>query len=604
MRSTLYEALEIDANSEVNGIRSALRKVLRRFWSAPRDPSGDSEEAVRFVALASGILTDDARRQRYDVSARPTAASLNPWRNDASRAFHNPPMGGEVGNLSQPSGGMLRVGVDAEPNEPILLPDVPALADALPNEALWADRNIGLAFFTASALLLFGIWALMGAHLGVLALIASWLVCLAACVGGAISFIQPAAESSATSLSRLAIVKWRRESSVFLGLPPPQQDTAWIFRLRMMELTRGAAGFLTQPSIGLRLLARCADYALVSFLVLALLGLITVVFAPASAITTLLRSAIALPLFVVLLTIIFDALCIKNFRMTPGKWLIGAVVVLGVTQTVEQHIRNTRAQLAWNRAITFARTAMFFGIWPLTLLRAPITLGVARVDEGAWEEASDSVVVVRQTPLLGRAAAFALTAAAAALLLSLWLADGKQVYQLIASQFASTQPAVYDATSNEPAANAASTVNPIANPSPPVTVAAPPVLVPQIAANKAKPSDVEVKNMPLPSKSNDTLIQGQLEEQARAAQERRMRIERTEAQVARTKQGGSYAGLQASCQTWTEDQPSSAEAWRCLGLAKFQSGDTRGALPALRESLKYEPNDREVEATILRILRP
>ncbi len=603
MRSTLYEALEIDGNSEVDSIRSALRKVLRRFWSAPRDPSGDSEEAVRFVALASGILTDDARRQRYDVSARPAAASLNPWRNDASRAFPNL-ASGDVGNASQPSGDMLSVGIDAQPNEPILLPDVPALADALPNEACWADRNIGLAFLIASALLLFGMWALLDAHFGILVTVAVWLVCLVACVGGAIAFVKPAAESSATSLSRLAIVKWRRESSVFLGLPPPQQDTAWIFRLRMMELTRGAAGFLTQPSVGLRWLARCTDYALVSFFVLALLWLVTLVFTPTTAITTLLRSAIVLPILVVLLTIIFDALCIKTFRMTPGKWLIGAVVVLGVTQTVEQNVSITRSQLAWNRATAFARTAMFFGIWPLTLLRAPSTLGVARTEEGAWEAASDSVVVVRQTPLLGRAAAFALTAAAVALLLSIWIADGKQVYQLIATQFATTQQAVSAATSNESTPAATGNVNPISSSSTTSSAAAPPALVPPITVNKAKPSDIEVKNAPTAVKNSDALIQGQLEEQARAAQERRIRIERIETQVARTKQGGSYAGLQASCQAWTEDQPSSAEAWRCLGLAKYQSGDARGALPALRESLKFEPNDREVEATILRILRP
>jgi Flp pilus assembly protein TadD len=91
---------------------------------------------------------------------------------------------------------------------------------------------------------------------------------------------------------------------------------------------------------------------------------------------------------------------------------------------------------------------------------------------------------------------------------------------------------------------------------------------------------------------------------SRIAQERRARIERVEAQVARARQSGSYADLQSSCLRWTDDQPGSAEAWRCLGLARFQAGDAGGALPALRQSLKLEPNDPQVESTILRILRP
>jgi hypothetical protein len=604
MRSTLYEALEIDANSEVDVIRSALRKVLRRFWSAPRDPSGDSEEAVRFVALASGILTDDARRQRYDASARPAGSALNPWRNDASRAFQNSPTGGDMGNLSQPSGGPLSVGLESQTNEPILLPDVPALADALPNESLWSDRNVGLAFLLAGALLLYGLWDLLGMQFGALTLIAAWLACMAACVGGVMSLNKPAADSSATSLSRLAIVKWRRESSVFLGLPPPQQDTAWIFRLRMMELTRGAAGFLTQPCIGLRALARCADYALVSFLVLGVIAVVSAVFAPSTAMTALLRSVILLPLFVVLLTIILDALCIKFFRMTPGKWLVGAVVVLGVTQIVEPNPQTARARLAWRRAIAFARTAMVFGIWPLALFRTSSTLTSALVDEGVWEGASDSVVVVRQTPLLGRATALVLSVAAAALLFSVWLSDSKPLAQLVASQFASTQQAMMAATTNDAKTPLADSATPTLSQGGATTESAPPAVAPLITINRAKLSDVEVKDAPAPVRNSDALIKGQLEAQARAAQERRARIERVEEQVARVKQGGSYAALKASCQAWTEDQPSSAAAWRCLGLARYQSGDPRGALPALRESLKIEPNDREVEATILRILRP
>jgi tetratricopeptide (TPR) repeat protein len=96
----------------------------------------------------------------------------------------------------------------------------------------------------------------------------------------------------------------------------------------------------------------------------------------------------------------------------------------------------------------------------------------------------------------------------------------------------------------------------------------------------------------------------EFERQTALAQERRARIERAEKRVAAARSSGSYAGLQGVCERWTEDSPGSAEAWRCLGLARYQAGAARDALPALRQSLKLEPNDSEVEGAILRILRP
>jgi hypothetical protein len=61
MRATFYEALEVAPTAESSVIRAALRTVLRRFWSVPRDPSGDTEEAVRFVALGGARNTTQRR---------------------------------------------------------------------------------------------------------------------------------------------------------------------------------------------------------------------------------------------------------------------------------------------------------------------------------------------------------------------------------------------------------------------------------------------------------------------------------------------------------------------------------------------------------------
>ena len=95
-----------------------------------------------------------------------------------------------------------------------------------------------------------------------------------------------------------------------------------------------------------------------------------------------------------------------------------------------------------------------------------------------------------------------------------------------------------------------------------------------------------------------------MSKQLNAAQARRNRIDGYARQAEAARKSGNYGGLQASCQRWTEEQPGSAEAWRCYGLALHQNGAGRDALPALRQALKLEPNDAQVEAAILRTLRP
>ena len=71
MRNSLYDALEVNSSSSTHAIQAALRTVVRRFWAVPRDASGDSEEAVRFAALAAAILVDPVRRKDYDAALNP-----------------------------------------------------------------------------------------------------------------------------------------------------------------------------------------------------------------------------------------------------------------------------------------------------------------------------------------------------------------------------------------------------------------------------------------------------------------------------------------------------------------------------------------------------
>ena len=92
--------------------------------------------------------------------------------------------------------------------------------------------------------------------------------------------------------------------------------------------------------------------------------------------------------------------------------------------------------------------------------------------------------------------------------------------------------------------------------------------------------------------------------QANAAQARRARLDAYTRQAEGARRSGNYTGMLSNCQRWTQEQPGSGEAWRCYGLAQFQGGAGREALPALRQALKFEPRDLQVEAAILSILRP
>src|SRR5438034_10696930 len=65
MKSTLYEALGVQASSSDEEVRAALRRLIRKYYAKTRDGQGNVEEALRFINHASRILGDGVRRQRY-----------------------------------------------------------------------------------------------------------------------------------------------------------------------------------------------------------------------------------------------------------------------------------------------------------------------------------------------------------------------------------------------------------------------------------------------------------------------------------------------------------------------------------------------------------
>ncbi|MBL8311121.1 MAG: RDD family protein [Burkholderiales bacterium] len=586
MRSSIYDALEIGQTSSPEMVQSALRAIVRRFWAVPRDASGDSEEAVRFAALAASTLMDPARRQNYDAALQP-GVGAGPWRvavgggrdttGDGSSAREEAPNSTELSHLS----------VSATPSQP--LPGVDALANPLPEGAGWSSWWSWLWLVLAMTAFAAVLWVLLpdtvGRDRNALMVLAVTAGCLL--LGLAMWFSRARDTTDGpVSLSRLAVIKWRRESSIFIGLPPPQQDTAWIFKFRLMELTRSAAGFITATGVARRFFARLTDYALGTLFALAVLAAFESMAPGLNALFAVLRSPLVLPVIVVLTSIPVEAAMLGRWRTTPGKWLFGLVVVLGTTRPADHPLPDDH-DLALSRAKACATGGMMFGLWPIALWRVRRHWRAAQERETEWDAAGDSVMMARPLTVQTVAAALFAITTVAMLLGNVWVQDARRLM----GPWSALQAGVRDGldAARAKVAGAADAVTAVA------TTSTRPV-EPAPAAAPAASAKAEA--------TATTELDPETEKRITAAQQRRQRIEGYARQVEAARRSGAYGGLQSVCQRWTDEQPGNAEAWRCLGLSQYQNGAGRAALPALRQALRLEPNDPQIDEAILKILRP
>ncbi len=613
MRNSLYDALEVSPSASTPTIQTALRSVVRRFWSVPRDASGDSEEAVRFAALAGAILVDRIRRKDYDAALNP-GVGAGPWRlpigGSAARDAAAEAGSTQSRILAENGGSVSQLSVEA--STPRSLPGVDALADPLADGTAWSSPMVWLGLATALTLVVFAcVWFVAVWFQGSTAYgFVSATAAIVALMIAAFMLSRPKeAMGPAAGLSRLGIIKWRREGSVFIGVPPPQHDTAWIFKLRLMELTRSAAGFVTATNVQRRLFARIIDYAIVGIVLYAVLALGDRLIDWGDGWFMLIRSPFALPVLVVLATIPLEAFSLKTFRTTPGKWLMGLVVVSGITCPAD-HRKPGTVQLAWARATRSAWAGAAVGIWPVALFRLASNWRDIRDREADWDAYGDSVVMARPMALTTVATGLAVVLATVLILASGWRRDYAAAWPHLAAWAATSESALSRLVlprATEPVSVVATPAVVSAEPAPPAPAMSEPT--PSVPAPTPSPvvpklDPVTVKPVaPTAASGNDA----QVDQQVSAAHARRARIDGYARQVESARRSGgtvNYASLQGSCQRWTVDQPGNAEAWRCLGLAQFQNGAGRDSLPALRQSLKLGSKDPQVEDAILRILRP
>ncbi|MCS6995531.1 MAG: RDD family protein [Casimicrobiaceae bacterium] len=594
MRTSLYDALGVSPGDSTAAIRRALRALLRRFWSLPRDAAGDVEEALRFVSLASAILTEDRRRDYYDAQLSPSLGGST-WR----LATISPPKPlGHERSSAQGEGFWSLPHSSVEVQTTKKLPSVETLAEHFPDH-----RKQPLGWLGLLALLAVVLAGLAASRLTTVMpggnapfwSVVVLLVALAA-LGGAWIAKPLKLRDLRSNLSDLAVTKWRRDASVFVGLPPPEQDPAWLFRLRVAELTRSNNGYLALAVPGRRMLARAFDYSLLG---LALLGILALVdeLAPTGPVATLtawLRSPLLLPSVVVVLGIPLEAWFTARFRTTPGKRLLGLVVVSGVTH-VGARTHSVALASARRRAREVALRGLALGFLPLTLVCVWRFWRTLEDDEPSWDALSDTVVLVRSSAWLPAASALLTLAATSAMVLSAWIRSFEAVSlpTLQAHWFTTSvsEEEVRPATTSmpgEPSA-AASKTRAATEPQPPDQ---------DETAAKASPAR-QASGAKREPAADPVLAQ------VARAQSRRERIELAQAAFAAALRGErDLSMLESICRRWTQDQPGSAEAWRCYGLAQYRNGAGTAALPALRNALRLGARDPELERAILDILRP
>ena len=614
MRHSLYDALEVSSSASVNVIATALRAVVRRFWSVPRDASGDSEEAVRFAALAASILIDPIRRKDYDAALNP-GVGAGPWRLPISSAGARDAAAEAAGAQSQSrslsAGGGELSQISAEATLPKSLPGVDALAEPLPDGSAWASSRVWFGWVIAVLVLQVASTLFVPEWGRFSPLQAIAMACVAVLLSLAFAFwlSRPIeAMGPAAGLSRLGIIKWRREGSIFIGVPPPQHDTAWIFKLRLMELTRSAAGFITATSLWRRLAARAVDYALIAIILYGLIAFSDTAIDLVDPWLIVIRSLFVLPVLVALAAVPIEAFFLRVMRTTPGKWLMGLVIVAGVTRPAD-HSKPGVAQLAWARASRAALAGAALGVWPITIIRALKNWRDARDSEVDWDASGDSLVMARPMTAPTVATALLVLLAASLILVSGWRRDYIAFWPYAVTWIAtadSRASGLLKPQTTDPAGVTLPTSTPPPAPVPEPAVASSVAVRVPTALPAASPSDAkETGSVKVPVSSSETsATEAQMSQQASAARARRIRIDGYERQAENAQRSGNYAGLQSSCKSWTTDQPGNSLAWRCLGLAQFQNGAGRDALPALRQSLKLGSKDPLVEDAILRILRP
>ncbi|MEO8135582.1 MAG: DnaJ domain-containing protein [Betaproteobacteria bacterium] len=329
MKPTLYEALGLSPSAGDPEIKSALRRLVRRYYGKTRAGHADVEEALRFLNHASHILGDPARRSQYDADLAEgtrTESTLTAIGEPSAAAMRL-----MSSSLSSAGMSITDLGLPREKTPPVPVEPPPQWSAQLAEIRRTRAGQLSALLIVSWVFLL--VWNLAVPSGG------GWAVTKAAAIGIALTGILAVAAYSIVdvlshSIWRLAapegpvtvvegmIPRWRRDRTVFVGTGTPLEDATWLFRLRMAELKRVSAERVSDPRPPMRLLARAFDYALWSIVVFGCLGLLRLPGASASMVVDVLAHPLVAPIWITATWIPVEALFLAGAQTTPGRWLM------------------------------------------------------------------------------------------------------------------------------------------------------------------------------------------------------------------------------------------------------------------------------------------
>ena len=577
MRASLYEALGIPPTASEEEVRTALRRLIRKYYAKTRDGQGNVEEALRFINHASRILSDPDRRVRYNGEL---AISDGTMAQGVARSPHRALAApGEGTDLAPPVGDSAaqRIALAADPEDAGAARNVhhPGLTEPVAPYGRPAFVTVALCllfggFITAAIVLVMPVDTLAVAK-QVLVWLTLTLLTLTVVYGVVHSFAWARRRGATTAQilapqTDLAILNWRREKSVFLGTNQPQEDASWIFQLRMAELERAKTGRTSEPRPWNRLGARMFDYAIWGIVLALLLSELRAGAVVPDALTLWLGHPLIAPMVITGSWIPVETLLLASLGTTPGKWLFGCYLQFSISDAYAR--REMRPQL-W-RSFKRAFRVWWEGMGCGFPLLAPILIAiaferVAQSQETDWDFAQDCLATYAPPGTLNTITGVCGLAA------MLWL-YGVAWHRPLADTIASAGRSIVEA------------------------LPSPQALLPRglggaitgIAGGFTQPGDT------VPATSSSPVDS----DVATMFADRRARISVLKTEGTRMLRSGNSRRAAELCRAWADLDLGNADAWRCLGEAQQAQGNHQEAVNAFRKAKQHAPNDRTLDAAI------
>ncbi|MDQ2916517.1 MAG: DnaJ domain-containing protein [Pseudomonadota bacterium] len=609
MKATLYDALGILPTSTDEEVRTALRGLIRKYYTKTRDGQGNVEEALRFINHASRILSDDERRVRYDQElARSDDDEDRPSRQAVDRALLGDDEHTEVGAATGPGPGDhgIEDPLDSE------LPDDKADVPATHHPGL-TQR---VASFGRSPVLTFGLCAVFGTFIAaaivfvtppdivvVARSVLGWLTVIFLLLAGVYAIVhgivflrrrQASARSGLVPQTDLAILNWRRERSVFLGTNQPQEDASWIFQLRMAELERAKSGRTSEPRPWHRLAARMFDYAIWGLLLALLLSQLRALGVIPERWAHWLAHPLLAPILITLSWVPIEALLITSVGTTPGKWLFGIYLQFSISDAYAS--RNTRTQLI--RGFSRAMRVWFRGVGCGFPLLAPILVAVAHErlalhQETEWDFAEDCLVTH------GPAGVVNTVTGVCGLASMIWL-YGVAWQQPMADTLAWMNASVAAALPSPGSVkakwtNASGEVGRLLPALPALSSASDFLHLPRSAHMGGQAGTASAASGAQDGRPDQQPSDAEFTAMMAA---RRARIDLLKFEGPRMLRAGNARRAVELCRGWADLELANPEAWRCLGSAQQAAGEHQEALNSFRKARQHDPYDRSLDVAI------